>query len=175
MIKMITEEKLRRIKVDCLYGKKKHFNAADRKEKYHFSIGIPLVIINIIIGSVLLFYITDNTSGYLKAIPIVLAFIAAILSGFQTYFNFNQKVEGHKNVANKYLALMKKCDRTQAYLKDEFISHNDLIIRIEDIALEIESVNKEAALFSTSNNDYQKAKEGIESGEEDYTEKELNI
>jgi hypothetical protein len=26
-------DKLKRIKVDCLYGKKKHFNAGDRYEK----------------------------------------------------------------------------------------------------------------------------------------------
>lgn len=30
-----TKDKIKRIKVDSLYGKKKHFNAADRKEKQH--------------------------------------------------------------------------------------------------------------------------------------------
>ena len=31
-----TRTVIKRIKVDALYGKKKHFNAADRKERYHY-------------------------------------------------------------------------------------------------------------------------------------------
>lgn len=170
-----TTDKLRRIKVDVLYGKKKHFNAADRNEKNHYRIGIPLVIINILTGSILFYVITDGATNWIKYIPLVLALISALLSGFQTYLNLQKRVEGHRRLGNKYLAIMKKCDRLQGYVADKVISNEELILRIENIANEIDSVNIEAETYPTNNSDYELAKKGIEMGEEEYAEKELNI
>lgn len=170
-----TTDRLRRIKVDALYGKKKHFNAADRNENNHYWIGVPLVIINILTGSILFYVITDGATNSIKYIPLVLALVSALLSGFQTYLNLQKKVEGHRRIGNKYLAVMKKCDRLQGYIADNVISNNDLINRIEDLAQETDSINKEAETYPTNNSDYQLAKKGIEIGEEEYTERELNI
>src|ERR1035437_8821686 len=102
-----TEEKLKHIKIDCLYGKKKHFNAADRKETYHYWIGIPLTAINILTATVLFFIFTDGANDWVKYIPVLFAFFASFLSGFQTYFNFNKQVEGHRRLGNRFLALLK--------------------------------------------------------------------
>lgn len=169
------KDKLKRIKVDSLYGKKKHFNAAERKERQHYWIGIPLVILNVLTGSVLFYVLTDRVTNWVKFIPLVLALIAALLSGFQTFLNLQKKVEGHNRVGNKYLAIMKKCDRLQAYIEDEEIRDGHLIDRIEEIALEIEKVNIEAESFQTSKSDYELAKKGIKSGEESYTASDLEF
>ncbi|KGO85904.1 hypothetical protein Q765_13815 [Flavobacterium rivuli WB 3.3-2 = DSM 21788] len=168
-------QKLKRIKVDALYGKKKHFNAADRNEKNHLKLGIPLIIINVLTGSVLFYVLTDGIENWIKFVPLVLAFIAALLSGFQTYMNFQQKVEGHRRIGNRYLASMKKCDRLQGYFLDQSINNGDFMNKMEQIALEIDDINQEAEAYPTSNTDYQLAKKGIELGEENYTDLELNI
>ncbi|RRJ88434.1 SLATT domain-containing protein [Flavobacterium macacae] len=170
-----TTEKLKRIKVDALYGKKKHFNAAERHEKIHYNIGVPLVALNILTGSVLFYVLTDSVTNWIKFIPIILALIAAFLSGFQTYLNPQKKVEGHRRIGNRYLSIMKKCDRLQGYIADNAISNENLIAKIEEVAIEIDDVNKEAESFPTSSTDYEKAKNGIESGEETYTENDLNL
>ncbi|UUV20778.1 SLATT domain-containing protein [Paenimyroides aestuarii] len=170
-----TKDKIKRIKVDSLYGKKKHFNAADRKEKQHYWIGIPLIVINVLTGSVLFYVLTDGVTNWIKFIPLVLALIAALLSGFQTFLNLQKKVEGHRRVGNKYLAIMKRCDRLQAYIEDDAIKDKHLIESVEEIANEIEVINKEAESFPTSKSDYELAKKGIESGEESYTESELEL
>jgi hypothetical protein len=170
-----TTNKLKRIKVDALYGKKKHFNAADRNEKNHYRIGVPLVVINILTGSILFYVITDGASNWIKYVPLILALMSALLSGFQTYLNLQKKVVGHRRVANKYLAIMKKCDRLQGFIIDKVVSNDDLINRIESIAIDIDSINIEAESYPTSNSDYLIAKKGIENGEEEYTEKELNL
>jgi len=170
-----TTDRLRRIKVDALYGKKKHFNAADRNENNHYWIGVPLVIINILTGSILFYVITDGATNWIKYIPLVLALVSALLSGFQTYLNLQKKVEGHRRIGNKYLAVMKKCDRLQGYIADNVILNNDLINRIEELAQETDSINIEAETYPTNSSDYQLAKKGIENGEEEYTERELNI
>jgi uncharacterized membrane protein len=169
------EEKIKRIKVDCLYGKKKHFNAADRKEYYHYWIGIPLTAINIIIGTVLYYVLTHSGLDFTQNIPIFLSCIAAFLSGFQTFFNFNKKVEGHRRIGNRYLACMKKLDRLQAYIADGVVTNEDVIKKLEEISTDIDDINKESEQYHTSKKDYQKAKAGIDNGEESYTSSELEL
>ena len=170
-----TEEKIKRIKVDCLYGKKKHFNAADRKENYHYWIGIPLTIITILTTTILFYVLTDGATNWIKFIPLVLAFAASFLSGFQTYFNFNKQVEGHRRIGNKYLAVLKRADRLQGYITDKIISSEELVKQFEILACNVDEINKEAEPFPTSNADYVKAKKGIENGDEEYLGKELEL
>lgn len=170
-----TTDKLKRIKVDCLYGKKKHFNAADRYEKYHYRVGIPLIVINVLTSSLLFATLTDGMINWIKFIPLFLSLIAALLSGFQTYLNLPQKVEGHRRVGNKYLSIMKKCDRLQGYLEDKLVTEADFINRVEEIADLSDEANKEAEAFPTSQKDYELAQKGIKNGEEIYTESELNL
>ncbi len=170
-----TFEKLKRIKVDCLYGKKKHFNAADRNEQKHYSLGIPLTIVNILTGTVLFYVLTEHSTGIIKYIPILLAFIASFLSGFQTYFNFNKNAEGHRRLGNRYLASMKRIDRLQGYIVDKLVSSAEIILNLEKVAQEVDEINKDAEQFPTTNKDFNKARQGIVGGEEDYTEKELAL
>jgi hypothetical protein len=165
-------EELEKMRIDAMYGKKKHFNAADRKEQYHHWIGVPAIVINLITGSILLYLITNNAVSFAKYIPLFLVLISTILSFLQLYFNLPIKIEGHRRVANKYLAVMKKCERIQAYIHDDLIKNDEIINKVEIIAIEINEINKEADLYSTKYKDYQKGRAGVIDGEEDYTEKE---
>jgi hypothetical protein len=169
------DHKIKKIKVDCLYGKKKHFNAAARQENYHYWLGIPLIAINIITGTVLFYLLKENKNFDLKLLPIALAFIAALLSGFQTYFNFNKKVEGHRRIANKYLFVYKSCDRLQAYILDNQIDNSTLVEKLEQIAIQINEINIEAETYPASKKDYALAQKGIKNGEENYTNEELDL
>jgi len=170
-----TIEILKKIKVDAVYGKKKHFNAADRKHNYNLCLGIPNLILNIISGSILFYVLTDGIESWLKYIPLILTLIIAILGGIQTFNNYEKKIEGYKRVGNKYLAIMKKCIRLDSYIKDNAITNEKLIEEIELLAKLIDETNVEAEAFPTSESDYLKAKKGIENGEESYTAEELNI
>ncbi|QFG53332.1 SLATT domain-containing protein [Chryseobacterium sp.] len=170
-----TIEILKKIKVDAVYGKKKHFNAADRKHNYNLCLGIPNLILNIISGSILFYVLTDGIDSWIKYIPLILTLIIAILGGIQTFNNYEKKIEGHKRVGNKYLAIMKKCIRLDSYIKDNAISNDKLIEEIEILSKQIDETNVEAEAFPTNQNDYLKAKKGIENGEESYTIEELSI
>ncbi|OGR14455.1 MAG: hypothetical protein A2277_19875 [Desulfobacterales bacterium RIFOXYA12_FULL_46_15] len=170
-----TRTKLKRIKIDSIYGKKKHFNAADRIERWHYWLGIPLVLINIITGSVLCYVITDGQTSWIKFIPLFLSLIATVLSGLQTFFNFQKKVEGHRRIGNKYLFVMKKCDRLEGYIVDGIIEKNSIAEEVEIIAAEANSINQEAESFPTSKKDYDIARQGVLKGEESYSEKDLEL
>ncbi len=168
-------EILKKIKADAAFGKKKHFNAAERKQFYHYWIGVPLVVVNLIMGTTLFITLTENAQGWVKYIPVVLAFVAALLGGLQTYFNYNKKVEGHLRTGNDYLAVMKKCGRLQGYISENLIVREKIIDLIEELGEEMSRINKSAESYTTSKKDYVKAKQGIDSGEEAYSETELKI
>jgi len=168
-----TLKQLKKIKVDALYGKKKHFNAADRKQGYRHFIGVPAILINITAGSALFKILCEQKGSVLW--PAIMAFVAAILTGLQTYFNFNAKVNGHRNIGNRYLEVYKTCGRIDAYISDSVLSQqNDIVERIESVSKEIDLINRDAEAFPTNGADYKKAQDSFKSGDESYTVEELN-
>lgn len=163
------------MKVDSLLGKKKHFNAADRKENYHHIMGKSLIVINTITGSSLLYIFISNFAGWLSYVPIVLAFSAAIISILQIYYRFCEAAAGHRRIANRYLSITKKCGRLEAYILDGMMKKEDIVKSVEDISIEIEIINKDAESYPTNREDLETSRRGIQSGEESYTVDELNL
>ena len=46
-----TIEELNRFRIDCMYGKKKHYNARDRVATYSRNMGIAIVALSAIMGT----------------------------------------------------------------------------------------------------------------------------
>lgn len=166
---------LRQLKTDALFGKKKHFNAAARIKRYHNWIGIPLVVFNVLLGSALYRAMTEQTDVWLKHGAMLLAILAALLSALQTFFNFNKRVAAHRRIGNDYLRIYKETKLLLALYSDGAIANADYTKRIEDLEAQAAIVNKSADNFLTSASDYARAKQGIRSGEENYTDEELKL
>ncbi len=166
---------LKQIKVDALYGKKKHFNAADRKSKYNKYFTCPIIIIEIATGSVLFYIISNDIPDLFKYIAAGAALFAAILSGLQSFLDYPKKVEGHRNVGNRYLALYKESKGIEAAMIDQVLTNDIIFNKLENISKNINEINCDAEPFPANAKDYDKAKKSIEAGDEEYTEKELSI
>lgn len=168
-----TIKQIKKLRVDALYGKKRHFNAADRKQRYRLLLNIPVIILNVIIGSSLFTILQEGSPASVKILVAVLSILAAILLGLSTFLDHAKQVEGHRRVGNKYLSIVKECERVIAYFTDDFIDKNEVVKTLEKVAKDCEEVNKEAEAFHTSANDYKKAQEGLKTGEEEYLVEEL--
>lgn len=166
-------EKLKRLRVDALYGKRKHFNAADRKRTYHLCLGVPVLVIGILSGSTLLALLGDTVPEYAKWIGALLALTSALLAGLQTFFNYRKAVEGHSTIATRYLGLAKRVEVLLAAHSDGVINKLHLYESARDMTAEYADITRDAAVFATSQKDYARAREGFEEGEEAYTDKEL--
>ena len=164
---------LKEMKVNAVIGKKKHFNAANRKLWYFNVTTVSILIINAVVG-VLLFAVLITEELLLKYISLILAAIGTVLSGVQIKCNFYKISEGHRAIGNRYLSTYRKCKRTEGYIEDGQLKEN-IPETIEEIAEELDNIDTEAQTFPTNEKDYEKSQEGIESGEEDYTDKELNL
>lgn len=166
---------IQKIKIDAAYGKKKHFNAADRKEKKFHIINVTLIVINMVAVSAF-FYVVINAGEQLATtIALFINFFAVVLSWLQTYLNYQKVIQGHRRIGNKYLSAMKKCSRLQAYLTDNVIKSEDIIQLVNELAVQVDQYNQEAEEYPTNGIDYKQAHEGINNEEEEYTQKELAI
>ena len=120
-IKLIDE-----LRTDAKIGKGKHFNASRRKISSHNRVGIPVVLINIFIGTVMIALLTNKTNNdFLALIAALLAFLAASLSGTQTFFNFHKVAEGHSSVGNRYLKISRNCKTLLRTCSQSFQQQSD--------------------------------------------------
>lgn len=168
-----TLQEVEKLRVDALYGKKKHFNAADRKQRYHLWTGIPALIINLLLGSYLVGALSSVLPDLCNWAGAGLAVIAAALIAVQTTFNFERKAEQHQSIGTRYLSVAKECGRLIAYCKDGKVGIDELRSQLESLAIRHDEINADAAKCPTNNADYRKAQQGLKEGEEKYTETEI--
>lgn len=95
-------EQFGKLKVDSLYGKKKHFNAADRKGRLRLWLTLPVVIINTALGSLLFSVLQQDSPAQYKWLAAVAAFAAALLTAISTALDIAKQEEGHRRVGNKW-------------------------------------------------------------------------
>src|SRR5690606_31298684 len=94
------------LRTDAKIGKSKHFNASRRKITLNNWIGIPVIVINVFVGTVIVALLSDGTDKQnIAIISSILAFAAASLSALQTFFNFHKAAEGNSSVGNRYLKI----------------------------------------------------------------------
>ena len=171
-----TLQRIRELRVDALYEKKKHYNAADRKAKYNLWFGIPNLVANVIVSSVLfaLLAYRGSFAPIMIWIGAILSLITGILGGLQTFFKYPKVVEGHRAIASRFLAIAKECRRIEAYILDEQMDPQALHEQLERLGRTYDDVVKDATPFLTNKKDYNLAQKGFTENEEEYTEQELN-
>ena len=168
-----TLDRIRKIRVDALYGKKKHFIAADRKRAYQSKVSVAVILLNVVLGSALFIYAKDIVPVEMKWAGGLIAFCAAALTALQSFFSWPKMVQGHCKVGNQYLNIVKQCSNILARYADGSITDVQLGTQLDRLTNELASINEAASGYSTSRADYKTAQQGINDNEEDYTEREL--
>tara|TARA_R110001592_G_scaffold238577_1_gene498352 strand:+ start:197 stop:736 length:540 start_codon:yes stop_codon:yes gene_type:complete len=153
-IKLIDE-----LRTDAKLGKSKHFNASRRKIGLHNWVGIPVILINVFIGTVIVALLSDGDGNKnLAILSTILAFTAASLSAMQTFFNFHKAAEGHSSVGNRYLKISRNCKKLLRKHQDIPFSPEGLWHEAETIQNEYLEINIEAEAFPTSDKDLKSAR-----------------
>ncbi|WP_255991630.1 SLATT domain-containing protein [Chitinolyticbacter albus] len=151
------------LRTDAKLGKSKHFNASRRKMGLHNWVGIPVVLINVFIGTVIVALLSDGAANKWVSIgSAILAFAAASLSALQTFFNFHKAAEGHSSVGNRYLGISRQCKKIIRKHEDIPYSAEDLWKEAEIIQSKYLAINTEAEAFPTNDNDLNKARTALE-------------
>ncbi|MCA0176334.1 MAG: SLATT domain-containing protein [Proteobacteria bacterium] len=144
---------------NCNIGKYRHFNAASRAKNLSDCLGLPVVAINIILGSVFFIALSQELPAIAKWSGGFLALTAALIGGIATFFNFGKQFEGHRGIANKYVALAVKCETAIARYRDGLIDLGELDAFLQEFQERYTEISEEAKAFSTSKSDFKVALE----------------
>lgn len=168
-----TRIQLKKLRADAMFGKKKHFNAADRKNTQANLLNVPALAINVILSSVLLSNFQKEDPSTFKWVSATLAILATLLTGLATYWKLPKQVEGHRRIAHKFLKVMKGCERLLSFEKDNLVTGDAFVAEFQSLATSYDDANGEEEFFTPSKGDFTKAREGIATGEETYLSNEL--
>lgn len=135
-------------------GKTKHFKAAARFESRRVQTGIPIILINILLGSILFANISATIPDLVKWIS---AFIAAIFGGIQAYFDYQKKVEMHNIIANKYLNIEHNLNKLYNKLLASKIDLDEALHVFDELDEKYLSVVAESIPFPTNKRDFKHA------------------
>ena len=142
---------------NCNIGKYRHFNAALRAKRLNDYLGIPVVAINIMLGSVFFVALSRDLPAFAKWTGGFLALGAALISGIATFFNFGKLFEGHRGIANKYVVLASKCETTIARFRDSIIDVGGLDALLQEYQERYSEISDEAKAFPTNERDFELA------------------
>lgn len=152
-----TVEVIEKLRWNSHLGKHSHFEASKRGRDYHVFVGLPVVVINVLLGSLLFALVKETMPDWSKWAGGVLALIAAVLGAVQTFFNFKANYEGHRSVGNQYLSIARECERLLALHFDGKLPLDHLSEQIHKLNERYEKVNADAEKYMVKDEDYQKA------------------
>lgn len=168
-------KQLKQVRTDAVLGKKKHYNAADRKRNYDKYVSIGQIVINALTGTALLPVVFGEGNKAAEIIALLLAIVAMILAGVQKKQDYEKQAQGNTKIADMYLEIAKLTNLTLCMIADGILTDKDIAKRAEELLEKIAQVNKLGSEFSTNNKDYQMARDGILNGEENYTDEDLGL
>ena len=158
VIKNISAES-ERIREDCEYSSKSHFEAARRWGKVHLALGVPAALLSAIAGVTAL----SDYPEYAAAI----AFLVAGIAGGATFLNPEKRAASHHGAATQYLSLK---NRARIFLTIELLqmdeSLNDATEALRALTQTRDELNKVSPAIPRWA--YLNAKVGIETGEAEH-------
>jgi hypothetical protein len=177
-----TLDALRKLKVDCLYTRSSHFNAARRLKTGGDRFRVALIIGTIAasFSTIMNVGIWDKIPGANVAIQVVVNVLGA-LGGFlilytTTFSDYKSKVElagKHDSIATDLNLIFKRIRNTEANHNDGLLDEQQLCAALDQLTQEY--VTKCANAPLTTDEDFQKARDNFKNGyTATYTEEELN-
>lgn len=151
-----------RIEEDSIHSAKGHFNAADIWRRRHYLLGIPATILGALAGAAI---VKDWPTA-----ASLLSLAATILTALVTFLKPTERASEHKTAGDQYLALKNdaRVFREIELLIQDGESHADKIKTLSQRRNELNQGSPEIPRKA-----FEKAKNGIASGEADYkTDKE---
>ena len=147
-------DKLRR---NAHLNKHSHFCASRLGQRRHVVFGLPAVIINLAIGSVFFAQMSSQLPAWSQGLGAMLALLAALLGGVQTFFNFRKNYEGHREMGNEYLAVARECERLISLYFDKLMNLEQLSAQINTLNSRYATITQRAESYIVTNKVYRKA------------------
>ncbi|GAA5523692.1 hypothetical protein Maes01_00241 [Microbulbifer aestuariivivens] len=137
--------------------KHSHFRASMKGRNLHVLCGVPIVVINLFLGSLFFSLVNAELPDWTMWAGAALALLTALLGGIQTFFNFKKNYEGHREVGNEYLAIARECERLIALYFDGILDLEHLSTKISELNGRYSDINQQAEEYIVSDKVYREA------------------
>ena len=144
-------------------AKNGHYVAAKRSKFLNTLTGLPAIIINILLGSILFADLSVTIPTYIKWGGASLAFVGAFLGGIQTFFSYQRNFEGHRRIGRLFLEIESKYNFLYKKFTDGLMLLDEAYKELKTIDDEYISAIADAESFPTNDRDYIKSVEIFES------------
>lgn len=104
------EELLERLRVRSHRMSRAHFLYARRLNSMHLSLGIPIVVLTGLTGSVLFSAVAKSSDSRLVAAAGCVSLLSAVLAALQTFFKYSDRSGSHHTAAGKFGSLKRSLD-----------------------------------------------------------------
>jgi len=149
---------IEKLKDNSHLGKHKHFFAADRKKWFDLFFGLSIMIINLCIAVIHLFFLGREMDYFVVYFISGISIFAVFLAGMELRYNFAKAFEAHRRIGNKYLVIARESEKYIADFKDGQISKNELSTSIiPELNKKYNEINVDAESFPTRKKDYRRA------------------
>jgi hypothetical protein len=138
-------------------GKHSHFFASKRGRHLHILYGVPIVLINFLLGSFLFTALGNELPKEIYWVGAMLAFIAAALGGVQTFFDFKKDYQGHRRIGNEYLSIAREAEGIIATYFDDLMELHQLTAEIASLNKRYSEINQMAEDFLVPDSAYRRA------------------
>ncbi|EDP71692.1 hypothetical protein FBALC1_04372 [Flavobacteriales bacterium ALC-1] len=121
-----------------------HYESAKILRKYHLCLGIPSILIIAILGSFASFgditmNIEEGSIFWTQLIFIILTITSAILVGLQTFLNFSQRAEKHRDDAGEYGTIRREIEQIAV---TEYNSEKELNEKLNELRGKLDILSK---------------------------------
>lgn len=96
-----------------------HYEAAGIAAKKNYRLGVPTIIISAIVGTAIFSTLESSPGTYIKIITGLLSISAVVLSSLQTFLNWSEKAEIHREAGAKFGSLLKELEQKKAFLQNQ--------------------------------------------------------
>ena len=142
-------------------GKSAHFHASDRNKNLNTLLNLPVLIINVFLGSVLFFSLSQTIPTYTKWIGGLLGFFAASLTIFQAFFKFSNNASSHKRVANLFMAVEREAVFQIRAYEDGIVNLKTIYEKTNELQQRYFSICEEAEDLTTIKKDFSYAQDKV--------------
>jgi hypothetical protein len=127
---------------ECDFVATCHYVQAESDKGARIRYGLPSAIINVIVGSVLVADLGKVVPDAMKWITALLALLSTFLVSIQTFFSFQERERGHRELGNQFNSIGRQLSRAKASWLDKSINDAKFGERFETIMEDYEKVCK---------------------------------
>lgn len=120
-----------------------HYIEAEDNKSRRIRYGVPSLVLNIIVGSVLVADIGKIVPDAMKWIGAILALASSFLVGIQTFYGFDKAERGHRQLGNEFNRTSRALACLKAAFADKSLDAQEFAKRFELVMKEYEEVCKE--------------------------------